>query len=625
VQKKPEATTASWHTYWRLLRYAFADWRGWGLIVVVTLLSSAFGLLQPWPMKVLVDHVLDTEPMPHWLAWGVEMLPGAQTSRGLLVWVVFAGLGIFAFNSLVDVILTRAWIRVGQQLVYRVAADLFARALRRSLVFHSRNSVGDLLSRITGDSWCVYKVVDALLFTPKYALIMIVGMLLLMVRMDPGLTLLALAAAPFMAWSSIVLGRPIRRAAQARREIESHLQSHVQQTLTGIPVVQAFAQEEREQQRFEEATAKAIRAQQRSALVGSISGLTSGLALTLGTGIVLWAGARHVLAGELSLGSLLVFLAYLAALQGQLKALTGIHTALQEIGASVDRVAGLLTNEPEVKELPEAPALSQVKGHLRLERVTFGYEPERPVLHNVSLEVRSGQTVALVGATGAGKTTLASLVPRFFDPWQGRVLVDGHDIRTVQLGSLREQVGLVLQEPFLFPVSMADNIAFGRPGASRDDIEVAARAANLHDFIQRLPHGYETVIGEHGETLSGGERQRLSIARALVKNAPILILDEPTSALDAETERLFLQALARLMRGRTTLIIAHRLSTVRHADQIVVLQHGYVVEAGTHSDLLAQDGLYARLYEMQSGKRRPVTEARETPLAAGERVGEGVV
>jgi ATP-binding cassette subfamily B protein/subfamily B ATP-binding cassette protein MsbA len=618
VQKKPEPTTASWHTYGRLLRYAFADCRGWGLIVVVTLLSSAFGLLQPWPMKVLVDHVLGAEPMPGWLSWGVATLPGAQTSRGLLVWVVFAGLGVFAFNSLVDVVLTRAWIRVGQQLVYRVAADLFARALRRSLVFHSRNSVGDLLSRITGDSWCVYKVVDALLFTPKYALIMIVGMLLLMVRMDPGLTLLALAAAPFMVWSSLVLGRPIRRAAQARREIESHLQSHVQQTLTGIPVVQAFAQEEREQQRFEEATAKAIRAQQRSALVGSISGLASGLALTLGTGVVLWVGARHVLAGELSLGSLLVFLAYLAALQGQLKALTGIHTSLQEIGASVDRVADLLTNEPEVKDLPGAPALFQVKGHVRLDKVTFGYEPGRSVLHNVSLEVRPGQTVALVGATGAGKTTLASLVPRFFDPWQGRVLVDGHDVRAVELRSLRDQVGLVLQEPFLFPISIADNIAFGRPGASREDIEVAARAANLHDFIQHLPRGYDTVIGEHGATLSGGERQRLSIARALVKNAPILILDEPTSALDAETERLFLQALARLMRGRTTLIIAHRLSTVRHADQIVVLQHGHVVETGTHSDLLAQDGLYARLYEMQSGKRRPVTEARETSVAVGE-------
>jgi len=306
-----------------------------------------------------------------------------------------------------------------------------------------------------------------------------------------------------------------------------------------------------------------------------------------------------VLDGRLTLGGLLVFLAYLATLQTQMKALTGLYGTLQELGASVDRVSEVLEADLELKDGPLP--LPAARGEVRLEGVTFGYEPGRPVLHNVSLAVPAGKTVALVGHTGAGKTTLAGLVARSFDPWEGRVLVDGRDVRSLRLRDLRSQIAVVPQEPFLFPVSVADNIAYGRPGASRAEVEAAARAANADAFVRRLPGGYDAVVGERGATLSGGERQRLSIARALLKDAPVLVLDEPTSALDAETEGLLLGALRALMRGRTTFLIAHRLSTVRHADLIVALDGGRVAEAGTHDELLAHGGLYARLVAIQFG------------------------
>jgi ATP-binding cassette subfamily B protein/subfamily B ATP-binding cassette protein MsbA len=297
---------------------------------------------------------------------------------------------------------------------------------------------------------------------------------------------------------------------------------------------------------------------------------------------------------------MLVFLAYLTALQGQLKAFTGIYGTLQETAASVDRVLEMLEADWEMTDRPGAIALQEVRGQVRLEGVTFGYELGRPVLRDVSIEVPSGQIIAVVGPTGVGKTTLVSLVARFFDPWQGRIMLDGRDLRDLQLKSLRRHVALVLQEPFLFPLTIAENIAYGRPGATHDEIEAAARNANFHDFIIGLPHGYDTVLGERGITLSGGERQRLSIARALLKNAPILILDEPTGALDALTENLVMEALRRLVKGRTTFIIAHRLSTVRGADRIVVLRDGRIDQVGTHAELLEQPGVYARLHEMQT-------------------------
>ncbi|MCI0744685.1 MAG: ABC transporter ATP-binding protein/permease [Verrucomicrobia subdivision 3 bacterium] len=581
--------------YRLLLQFAGRQRQAFALILALTLAGSALVAVQPWPMKVLVDHVLGPKPLPEWMA-----ALGAPSSKGtLLIVVVIAGLVLFALNAVVDAVLAWTWTRAGRRMVYDVAEELFARLQRRSLLYHQRAPVGDTMGRITVDSWSAYQVLDTVVVAPGHALLAMAAMILLMAQLDPMLTWISVAIAPLMVGASFLVGKPLRAAAKLKREIETRIQSHLQQTLSGIPVVQAFTQEEREHERLQQYAAVAIGTQQRAALVGSINSLSSGLVTTLGTGVVLWFGARHVLEGTLSIGAILVFLVYLNSLQTQMKTLANTYTSLQSINASVERAVEALATPPEISDKPGAGVLGRTRGEVRVQGVTFGYEAGQPVLRDVSMDIRSGETIAIVGPTGAGKTTLVNLIPRFFDPWDGRVLIDGEDVRDLQLQSVRRNVALVLQEPVLFPMTIAENIAFGRPDATRAEIEAAARAANAHEFIERLPEGYETVIGERGGTLSGGERQRISIARALLKDALILILDEPTSAVDAETESSILEALERLKADRTTLIIAHRLSTVKRADRVVVLRDGRIEETGTHAELMLRGQLYARFHNIQ--------------------------
>ncbi|MGA7732007.1 MAG: ABC transporter transmembrane domain-containing protein, partial [Chloroflexia bacterium] len=594
--KKPGPTGP----YRILLPYVSKYWRGWLLILALTLLSTGLTLLQPWPLKVLVDNVLSAQPLSGVAGQIAAPLPGMDNREGLLIWVVAGGVILFLCTSGIDMLLTYHWVRVGQGMVYGLARDLFARIQRRSLVAHSRSAVGDSLSRITTDAWVVHTAADNLLFAPAHAAITAVSVLAVMLTMNSLLTLLSLAVTPLLVLTSVLLGSQIKVASRARRRIESQLQAHVHRIVSGIQVVQAFTRERHERDRLTEFARRSIEAQQRSALASNLYNLGSGLTLALGMALILWIGAGEVLGGRLTVGSLLVFVAYLGVLQSQLKTFVGITRTMQEATGSAERVAEILNTRDDIQSKPGAPPLGAVRGGIRLRNVTFGYEPERPVLKDLSIQIEPGQMVAIVGATGGGKSTLAGLIARLYDPWEGTVEIDEQDVRDVELGSLREAVGLALQEPYLFAATVADNIGYGKPSATEGEVEAAAAAVGANTFIRQLPQGYDTLLGERGGTLSGGEQQRLSIARALIKNAPILVLDEPTSALDAETEQMLVNALRRVRAGKTTVIIAHRLSTVRHADRIIVIEDGVVEEEGSHDELMARRGVYRHLYGVQS-------------------------
>jgi len=562
--------------------------------------SITLSVLKPWPMVFLVDHVLRGQAVTGWLAPAVHALPGSDHSVGLATWSVAATLVIFLLDWLCDLGVKYAKIGLGQRITYEVAADLFRRLQQLSLLFHTRRSTGDSVRRVTSDCGSLTVIICDALLPVLGAIVTLVAMLAIMWRLNAGLTIVAVLIAPCMAIAFHLYAREMLERSYREYEAEARIYELVERTFSGLPAVKAFGRESLNEELLRDATDRTLKAAVATLSAQLQFKLLIGLAVSGGTAAILWIGTLAVLRGDMSLGTILIFLSYLALLYTPLEAVMYSGSIIQTAGGSSRRVLEILNEDPLIADRPDAVALRRVRGRVRFQDVSFAFDEGRPILRGLSLEVEAGETVAIVGPTGAGKSTLVSLIPRFFDPTEGRVLVDDHDVRDLRLASLRGQVALVLQDPFLFPLTVAENIAYGRPGASRAQVEAAARAANAEPFISRLPEGYDTIIGERGATLSGGERQRISIARALLKDAPILILDEPTSALDAVTEGLIMEALRGLVRGRTTFVIAHRLTTIRQADRIVVLRDGAIVESGTHEELDALGGVYTRYLSLQS-------------------------
>jgi ATP-binding cassette subfamily B protein/subfamily B ATP-binding cassette protein MsbA len=570
----------------------------------LTVVGVGLEALLPWPLKLIIDNVLEAEPLPEYAKW-IADLPGAASLHGVLGWLAFAVLLVFLGVQAIHLVKSVLGADLAARLRLALGARVFDRLQTLSLAYHRRALKGDLLRRVTSDSGCLATIVADVLLQVLASTLLLVVLFTIMWQLDSTLALIAVSVALPMGVMMQRLGPRMTERAYEHEEAEGAVWAVAEQTLTAIPVVQGFGRAEHEESRFRGMADRSIQKYVRTLRTQIQFRVGVDACQALGMAAIMLIGGYHVLGARTSVGTLVLFMSYVTALYAPLVAIAYMAMTVATASGSATRVAQILDSSDEIGEPSGAAPLRHVtprgvRGHVQLEGIVFGYEPGRSVLRDIDIEARAGETLALAGPTGAGKSTLASLIPRFCDPWEGRVLIDRQDVRGATLASVRDSVALVPQDPFLLPMSVADNIAYGRPSATRAEVEAAARQANAEEFIRQLPRGFDTVIGERGVTLSGGQRQRLAIARALLKDAPILIMDEPTSALDADTERLVLEALDRLTSGRTTIIIAHRLSTVRRADRIVVLDQGRLAETGTHQQLLAAGGLYRKLYVSQT-------------------------
>ena len=564
--------------YARIIRQARPYWLHLVGVFLLSMLASPISLLVPLPLKIAVDSAIANHPLPPFLA---ALLPGSavSSSTAILLLAVALLIAINLLSQLQDFFTSFMGTYTGEKLVLDFRTRLFSSVQRLSVSYHDVKGSADSIYRIQNDAMALqYLTVDG--FIPIVsATLTLIGMIWATAWIDWQLALVAIAVSPVLFTLSKLYRPLLREQSRHIKKVESSAWSVVQEVLSSLRVVQAFGREEHEQERYVRRSTEGMRARLKLAVAQGRYGILVGLTMTFGTATVLWLGARHVQAGTLTLGSLLLVMAYLGQLYEPLRTIGRKVASLQGHLASVERAFFLLDQLPEVVERPDARPLSRALGAVSYRNVSFGYQGDHAILHEIRFDVPAGTRVGIAGQTGAGKTTLVSLLARFHDVTSGQILLDGVDLRDYKLDDLRNQFAIVLQEPVLFSTSVAENIGYARPGASNEEIVQAAKLANAHDFIMGLPDGYQTLVGERGMRLSGGERQRISLARAFLKDAPILILDEPTSAVDAGTEAAIMQAMERLMRGRTTFMIAHRLSTLRNCDLRLHMENGRVVNA----------------------------------------------
>jgi ATP-binding cassette, subfamily B, bacterial len=561
----------------------------------LTLLGIGLDLLKPLPLAFIIDVILGSKAVPAWMApWSASLTPvGLLTLACVAIVVLTFARGATSLGS------NYLMIGIGQRMVNNLRTALYAHLQKLSLKFHNQQQTGDLLFRVMADTYSSQGLVMNGLLPMMSAVVMLVGMFSVMLAFDWQLSLVALLVCPPLYLAITRITRRIHRQAAASKAAESDLYVRAETTIGAVQLVQAYGREQRAIDDFRTGSERSLALALRLYSTETVFGLIVDSVLAIGTAVLVWIGTRHVMQGTLGIGDLTIFLSYLRDLYQPIQSLTTNLAEVSSSHAGLERVFAVLDVEPDIQDAPGARPLSITRGEIRFESVSFGYEDARPVLKDVDLVIGSGERIALVGRTGAGKTTLASLVTRFFDPQQGRVTIDGQDLRKVTLASLRRQTTLMLQDPILFHTSVSDNITFG-DDVTAERIHEAAQRAEAESFILDLPQGYDTLLGEDGATLSGGQRQRLALARALLRETPIVILDEPTSSLDLATEALVWRNVETLLRGKTAIIIAHRLSTARMADRIVVLDGGGILEQGSHNDLIARGGAYAALWRRHS-------------------------
>ncbi len=565
------------------------------LVGLLILLAIGANLLKPWPLAVIIDSVLGTKPLPG----GIASPLGKLSREALLAVLAFAVLALHLGQSAIASAQNFVAIRIGLNGLRRVRVEVFASLQRLSLRFHQGSSSGDIIHRAAWDTYSFQTLFQHGWITSATALLSLLGMSLWMWLLNPPLTLLALAIVPVLLLVMRGFGRRMTQRGAEAQQADSQVTSFVQQSLLALPLIQSYTREALEEHAFLARTGRAMEKRLTQHAWELFYWLAISAVFAAGTAGIVWLGSRQVLAGRLSVGELLIFLAYLAQLYEPLNQLSHVGATMANAKAGTRRVFEILDAPEEVTDAPDARALAKARGDIAFENVSFGYQPAQPVLRALSFRLGAGQSVALIGPSGVGKSTLMNLLPRFFDPSTGRVTLDGVDLRELRLKDLRRQIALVLQEPLLLPATIAENIAYGKPDAARGEIEAAARAANAAGFIAKMANGYDTVVGEGGARLSVGERQRVNLARAFLKDAPILLLDEPTSALDADSEAAVVESLFHLMKGRTTLLVAHRLSTIARVDRVLVLQDGRLAEDGTPAELRAREGYYSRVISGQ--------------------------